>query len=199
MGAPQQCVDHLNRTGAFGPESGLQTTVQIAQMWGSEEWLAAEWSSKGRRLLDKVGSTGLPDSLRHQIQRDIEEVGLVMAKMLPDTKEMSLKLELMGESVCSRWHQDHYTCRAIITYNGSGTVYAHNDNVNFWELNNCGNNDHIIRDVSQVLSATSGDVLLMKGKLFPSSVNGLVHKSPDKRYRADGSVMTRLCLKIDVA
>jgi len=197
--AQQQRVDLLNEVGACGPESSVQTRVQVAEMWGSEEWLAAEWSSKGRSLLDQVGGPGLPDGLRRQVQRDIQEVGMAMAKMLPDAKEMILKVELMGESVCHRWHQDYYTCRAIITYNGSGTVYAHNDNVNFWELRNCGNNDHIIRDASQVLSANFGDVLLMKGKWFPSTVNGLVHKSPDKRYHPDGSIMTRLCLEIDVA
>merc|ERR1712232_618803 len=92
--------------------------------------------------------------------------------------------ELMGENVCGKWHQDNYVGRAIVTYNGLGTMYVRNSNV--------------IRDPSKVFSANEGDILFMKGKMFPGAVKGLVHKSPEKRYHADGAVMNRLCLKVDL-
>lgn len=194
----QSHVDLLGSLGALGPESIVEETVQLARVGCSEDGIAAEWSSKARRLLRQVGGPGLPVDLSQQIQRDCVELGMVMAKMFPDTGEMQLKLELLGSRFCARWHQDNCICRAIITYNGLGTVYTHDDNVNRWALGNHSSNDHIIRDASDVLRAYSGDVLLMKGKRFPNAVNGLVHRSPDFRYHADGSIMHRLCLKIDV-
>jgi len=109
-----------------------------------------------------------------------------------------MKLELVGANCCTRWHQDQLVSRAIVSYNCRGTEYVHHDGVDFWELKHCGNNDCIIRDRSQVSSVDVGDMLLMKGALFPGDANGLVHRSPDRRYHADGSVKTRLCLKIDV-
>merc|ERR1719223_2530477 len=99
---------------------------------------------------------------------------------------------------CSKCHQDNYVARALVSYNGCGTEMLRHENVNFWELENCGNNAHIVRDSSEVLSAGTGDILFMKGLKFPADVNGLVHKSPDKRYHADGKIMNRLVLKVDV-
>mmetsp|Transcript_51449 Transcript_51449/g.161715 ORF Transcript_51449/g.161715 Transcript_51449/m.161715 type:complete len:123 (+) Transcript_51449:567-935(+) len=118
--------------------------------------------------------------------------------MLPTAEAVIVKLEVMRANCCPRWHQDQYVSRAIVSYNCCGTEYAHHDNVDFWELMHCGNNDCIIRDRSQVSSVDVGDMLLMKGTLFPGAANGLVHRSPDRRYHADGSIKTRLCLKIDV-
>lgn len=88
--------------------------------------------------------------------------------------------------------------RAIVTYNGSGTEMLRHDNVNFLELENGGDNAHIVRNSSEVFSAGAGDILFMKGLPFPGDVNGLVHKSPDKHYHADGRIMNRLILKVDV-
>jgi len=196
--AMQHHVDLLDKCGALGHLGSVHEEIRVAQLRGSEELVAAEWSAKSRRLLGNIGGPGLPDSLSEQISRDINEVGAVMAKMFPAAEVMALTLQLLGENCCTRWHQDHYTARVIITYNGPGTVYVHHDNVDFWELDNGGSNDHIIRDVSQVMSASVGDVLFMKGKLFPHAANGLVHKSPERRYHPEGAVMNRLCLKVDV-
>merc|ERR1711920_203123 len=69
-----------------------------------------------------------------------------------------------------------------------GTEYIHDDHVNLWELNNCGNNDHIVPDRSAVRQAGVGDILFMKGKLFPDPVNGLVHRSPDRVYHPGGEI-----------
>merc|ERR1719401_2425523 len=123
---------------------------------------------------------------------------MALARICPAADKLIVKLEIMGESCCGRWHQDAYVGRAIVSYNSGGTVYVHHDNVNFRELHNRASNEHIIRDQSQVFSADVMDVLFIKGKLFPNGATGLVHKSPEKRYHADGSIMNRLCLKIDI-
>jgi hypothetical protein len=191
----QEVVDLLALSRAFGREDQIREDVRV---FASEQRFLQELSAKARRLVQRAMGVGLPGALGQRIQLDAEEVGAVMKKLFPISKEVLLKLELVSESSCSRWHQDNYTCRAIITYVGNGTEYTDHSNVNFWELNNCGNNDHILSDKSQVYSSDAGDVLLIKGKKFPNTVRGVVHKSPEKRYHENGAIMTRLCLKLDV-
>ena len=86
-----------------------------------------------------------------------------------------------------------------MSYTGSvGTEYTSHANVDFWELNNCGNNACIIKQPDQVFAVDVGDMLFIKGTLFPWGSNGLVHKAPEKRYHSNGNIINRLVLKIDV-
>ena len=116
------------------------------------------------KLLNKV-RVRLPEDLRSTIRGDVVDIGNVVTHLCPWSNTLLFKLEVMGESACSRWHRDNYCARAIVTYNSSGTVYAPDDIVNFWELDYCGCNDKIIKDASQVCSVGVGDVFFMKGLL----------------------------------
>merc|ERR1712226_1487581 len=121
-----------------------------------------------------------------------------MVESLTGIKAIHVELELMGENVCSRWHDDYNIWRTMVAYTCSGTEYTEHTNVDFWELENCGNNDCVIRDQNKTMQCDVGDIFLMKGSGFPEKPEvGLVHKSPEPQFRADGSVIPRLCLKID--
>eukprot|EP00419_Tripos_fusus_P022309 CAMPEP_0172715706 /NCGR_PEP_ID=MMETSP1074-20121228/67700_1 /TAXON_ID=2916 /ORGANISM="Ceratium fusus, Strain PA161109" /LENGTH=280 /DNA_ID=CAMNT_0013540311 /DNA_START=34 /DNA_END=876 /DNA_ORIENTATION=- len=195
-GDVQHHVDALASYGLLGLEETAHEDVQVA---GNEDQsVEANLSNSAQRLVAPLLQLGMPDKFIQQIQADFQEVGGIVAKMMPTAEKLILKLEIMGEGICSRWHRDNYAARAIITYNGRGTEMLRHDDVDFWELDNCGNNLHIVRDGAQIFSVGAGDVLFMKGLTFPGNVNGLVHKSPDKRYHRDGNLMNRLVLKVDV-
>jgi len=194
----QSYVDTLGELRALGRDGSVQEEVHISSFSDSQEGLAADLTRKSQRLAGLAACHGLPRQVAQQIEADFRQIGMVMAKLAPATK-MQLKLEIMGENNCKRWHQDHFSARAIISYNLCGTEYVDNENVDFWELKHCGNNDHIIRDSSQVYSAKVGDILFMKGFTFPSAARGLVHRSPPMRYHATGKVMHRLLLKVDLS
>lgn len=179
-------------------ESALIHKVHLFPGHHREERLSVSLSKTAERLIAPLLAHGLPESLGQQIQNDLEEVGMVVAKMRPAAKELILKAEIVRENGCSRWHRDHYGARAIYTYNNSSTEYIDDAYVNFYELEHGGNNDHIIQDPSQVCSVGLGSWMFMKGTQFPGRVKGLVHKSPDILYYPDGEVITRLCIKIDV-
>merc|ERR1711879_392636 len=159
--------------------------------WGSQQRLESDLTQKAKRLAGLATSSGLPKEVGLQIEEDFKRIGMVMAQMAQG-KTMLLKLDIMGMTGCSRWHQDKYTARAVVSYNLCGTDYVDHNNVDFWELRNCGNNECILHDSSQVFSAGVGDILFMKGSMFPTAVNGLVHRSPEKRFHANGNVMNRL-------
>jgi len=143
-------------------------------------------------------SSGLPTTLAKLVRADAQAIAEAMHKMLPDGLQMDMKLELFAESVCSRWHQDNYVSRCIVSYNCSATEYTAASNVDFQELRHCGNNDHIIRDKSQIHSANVGDIVMIKGLRFPGQVKGLVHKSPEVSYYDTGDVQARIVLKVDI-
>ncbi|CAE7172371.1 unnamed protein product, partial [Symbiodinium necroappetens] len=109
-----------------------------------------------------------------------------------------LKLELIGEKSCKRWHRDFWCARAIVTYNTAGTLYTGDENVNFWELEHKGTNERIIRDNSEIHSAGVGNILFIKGMKYPDPVKGLIHRSPEAQYHDSGLVRNRLVLKVDV-
>ena len=142
---------------------------------------------------------GVPASLSKQIHEDACSVGCVVGKMCPWAPYLEIKLDVHGENDCVRWHQDHFAARVIVSYTGAvATEYTHSSNVDFWELENCGNNDCIIKDVDKIRGADVGDVLFMKGTGYPGVVKGLVHKSPKSQYTQKGRIVHRMTLKVDI-
>ena len=144
-----------------------------------------------------LSKAALPKDVSSAVQADICKVGAVVGRLCPWSRKLDFKLERIGENSCPRWHCDNYAARAIVSYNSAATLYTHDDNVDFWQLEHGGINECIIKDASRCRSVRVGDVLFMKGRKFPSSPRGLVHRSPEKRYR-NGKVLHRLVLKIDV-
>jgi len=143
-------------------------------------------------------SSRLPPALANLVCKDAQALADVTCKLLPEARTLTMGLQLFGANSCSRWHRDHILCRSIVSYNCSGTQYTADSNVDFQELQNCGKCEHVIRDKSRIQSLDVGDVLLMKGKLYPGKGRGLVHKSPELRYADNGDVQSRLVLTVEV-
>merc|ERR1719356_2423002 len=121
-----------------------------------------------------------------------------MLEVLHDVETFQVKLEVLAKNVCSRWHTDCYVWRAIVAYSCTGTEYTEPANVDFWELENCGNNECVILDKNKIMQADVGDIFLMKGSGFPEeNRQGLIHKSPNPQFRGNGLVIPRLIFKID--
>lgn len=146
-----------------------------------------------------LSAAALPAELSIQIREDACALGRAWTAICPEIPQASVKLEIFGENTCSRWHCDRFVGRGIVSYTGEvGTAFTKKSNVDLWELKNCGNNDCVIRDPAQIEHVAVGDLLLIKGTKYPQCSNALVHKSPEKRYDAQGNVVNRLVLKVDV-
>lgn len=179
----------------FGFESALTAEVEN----GTPKLLAARLCESVSALL---ATADLPPLLSKQILSDALSMGCTLGSMCESARKIDIKLEIFGNNTCARWHQDHFGCRAIVSYTGhTGTEYSRDANVDFWELQNCGKNPCIIRNFDEIESVGVGDLLLIKGTQFAGvygGANGLVHKSPEKRYHDDGRILNRLVLKLDV-
>ncbi|CAK9048963.1 unnamed protein product [Durusdinium trenchii] len=154
-------IDRCQRD--FGVEAQIERTVFSKQVG---------WTDIPRAADEILRGVTLPEDLLSTIRADMCELGITVASLCPWSKSIIVKLELMGEHSCPRWHRDNYCGRGIVTYNLAGTEYATDDIVDFWELENCGNNDHIIRDVSKVRQVNVGDMLFIKGNQFPGGSGG---------------------------
>mgnify|MGYP001296642769 CR=1 FL=1 len=175
-------------------KSGYGMATEVKN--GSPEDLSNRLHASIEALL---ADAGLPEALSKQIHSDAVSLGKVVGSMCPSAPVLEVKIEIFGKNTCSRWHQDKYVARAIVSYTGeAGTEYTDNSNVDFWELKNYGNNQHITRDTDEICAADVGDMLFIKGTKYPTGANGLVHKAPKKQYRKDGRIVNRLVLKIDV-
>ena len=143
-------------------------------------------------------TAALPTPLSEQIRSDACSIALAVASMCASASSIDIKLEVFGEGVCKKWHTDNCVGRALVSYTGAiGTEYTRDSNVDFWELEHCGNNDCILREKDKAESLDVGDILFMKGRKYKGSPP-LVHRSPEPRYYADGRVLNRLVLKVDV-
>lgn len=170
---------------------GLTEEVHL----GSEN-LSADIQAAVNKLLTKAA---LPTPISEQIRSDALSVGHTVSSLCASSRLIEIKLEIFGESICSRWHRDNYVGRAIVSYTGArGTEYTGDSNVNFWEMEHCGNNECIILDKGRIESVEVGDILFMKGSAYKGA-KPLVHKSPQPSYHVDGRVLNRLILKVDVA
>jgi len=143
-------------------------------------------------------SQGLEPPLAMLVSQDAQALASATRKLVPQAKQLIMKLELFGTNSCLRWHTDWYVCRSIVSYNFCALEYTADSNVDFYAFENGGENEDIIRDTSRIQSAGVGDMVLIKGNKFPGKAKCLVHKSPELTWYDNGRVKTRLVLKVDV-
>jgi len=143
---------------------------------------------------------GLPQGCCEGVRRDAEALAEMMVRLCPEVPWLILRLEVIQNNACWRWHQDWYTGRAIVTYVGPGTWAVDDAAVRFDRLN-AGATDGLVPDTESVYRMTPNSVLLIKGNTWPGiSGLGLTHKSPDLRTNNGGRPPPkRLVLKADLA
>ena len=139
----------------------------------------------------------LPDDITQQIRSDAIHLSTTVSALCPTATKFTIRLQIFGENCCSRFHQDQYVGRGIVSYTGNiGTEFVDDKHVDFWELENCGNNTCVVKDKHNIHHAEVGDFLFIKGTMFPYGSKGLVHKAPEKVYHPDGRIVNRLVLKV---
>jgi len=121
-----------------------------------------------------------------------------MFSLLFDLEKVGLRLTLLEDSMCPRFHVDHVPCRLLTTYTGAATEWLPNT---FVDRSRLGTGNRGLADSQSGLYHSSrhihrmetGDVALLKGESWLGNEgNGLVHRSP-----ASGKGELRLLLSID--
>ncbi|MBB1485935.1 DUF1826 domain-containing protein [Oceanospirillum sediminis] len=122
-------------------------------------------------------------------------------------EEVGLRLSLLKDAMCPRFHVDRIGARMVCTYAGAGTEWLSSANLNRSRLGagSGGLSDEDsglyintgeagVTEKSDIHAVPAGAVALMKGDLWPDREGqGLVHRSP-----ACSETRPRLFLSMDV-
>lgn len=123
------------------------------------------------------------DPQRHLFIDDVRQLVEMYADLF-ELRTVGLRLSLITETMCPRFHTDHLLCRMVTTYHGQGSEWLKEENVDRSKLGvgAKGLPDHLSgiyqqhNDIQQLLT---GEVALLKGDgWLDSQVSGIVHRSP---------------------
>jgi len=103
-----------------------------------------------------------------------------------------LLLTTVRTNMCRRFHTDINDLRMLCTYVGPGTLWLPDTFVNREAYHAEGSNTDIVEEASQIQQAGAGDVVLLKGALYPEA-NPILHRSPSIEEKGEN----RLLLRID--
>ncbi len=126
-----------------------------------------------------------------QIQKDIETIIKAFEK-ITSAKFFRLHLLSINNNMCSKFHTDINDLRLLCSYSGSGTCWL--PSIAVERLNHQINksDDEVAYDQRLVQQANVGDIVILKGALYPES-EGVLHKSP----RFEDGERNRILLRID--
>lgn len=116
----------------------------------------------------------------------IEDLALLleMYSCLFDLDEAGLRLQVLDRAMCPRFHIDKLGCRLVSTYQGQGTEWLRNCDVDRSKLGagNMGLSDDesgLYPDAASIQQVSNGDVVLLKGDgWYGNEGLGAVHRSP---------------------
>ena len=137
----------------------------------------------------------LPASFRSHVREDAAALVRLSRRLSPATPWITLRIEILHEEACWRWHQDGYCGRTLVCYVGPGTLAADDVQVD-WDAFEASmgeeDNEHVVEACHEV---PTNAVLLMKGDAWPGiKGSGLTHKSP----RGQQPLPKRVLLKCDL-
>ena len=129
------------------------------------------------------------------LSQDIAELVEMYCGLL-GLERVGLRLAVLDEAMCPKFHVDWVPCRLLTTYRGIGTEWLQHAGVNRDCLGpNSGDQAELIRAGYDIEHLDIGDVALLKGEAWQGNAGGgLVHRSP-----AVTPGEYRLLLSLDVA
>ena len=150
---------------------------------------------------------GVPGVFRDAVREDAKALCAMLMSLCPGVPWLTLTTEIVGRNSCSRWHQDNYVGRAIITYTGPGTWIVDDKSVCFDKLDSTlslptdASNRVIVPNPDSIKKTATNSVLLIKGNSWPGIRGiGVTHKSPDVPKNDKGMPeCLRYLLKVDLS
>jgi len=130
---------------------------------------------------------------------DYIELLVDMFCTLFELKSVGLRLAILDQAMCPKFHVDKVPCRLITTLSGIGTQWLPHDQIDRSKLGvgSLGLTDKtsgIMQSKAHIKNMSVGDVSLLKGEgWYNNENNGAVHRSP-----ALSSNERRLILTLDI-
>ncbi|MEM7574629.1 MAG: DUF1826 domain-containing protein [Bacteroidota bacterium] len=126
-----------------------------------------------------------------QLLGDISQL-IQLFKQTTKASSFRLFLASVRTDMCRKFHTDINDLRLLCTYTGPGTLWLPNEIVNYKALQSKTGDQEIVLDHQQVQQAATGDIVLLKGALYPEA-DPILHRSPPIKVNGQ----TRILLRID--
>lgn len=126
-------------------------------------------------------SAGMPDSEKCDVlSDDIAALADVFSSLM-GASYLRLRLDVVNDNACRKFHIDAVTARLVCTYRGTGTQYG---------ISTDGS------EPKRVFTVPTGAPIILRGTKWPDPPpSGLLHRSPP----IEGTAETRLMLVLDPA
>jgi len=162
---------------------------------GTKAMRYVNWLTERGHLLP-LRLVATPEALTEHLQNDLpnhpDRASFIadivylteMFTCLFDMEEVGLRLSLLTQAMCPRFHVDRIGARMVCTYSGQGTEWLPNEAIDRTKL---GRGSQGLTDDQSGLypleitpnQVDTGDVVIMKGDAWPDHEGqGLVHRSP---------------------
>ena len=130
-------------------------------------------------VMHVLNVSGMPDDQHGEtLAEDISMLATTFADVM-NTRYLRLRLDVIEDNACRKFHIDHVVARLVCTYRGTGTQYG---------ISVEG------RDPVRVFTVPTTAPMIMRGTQWPDAQqSGLVHRSPP----IEGTGETRLMLVLD--
>ncbi|MEL6589257.1 MAG: DUF1826 domain-containing protein [Bacteroidota bacterium] len=114
------------------------------------------------------------------------------------TKATSFRLLLatVSTNMCRRFHTDINYLRLLCTYAGPGTLWLPDEAANLTASRSGGNNQEIVIDEGQIQQVNTGDIVILKGALYPKA-NAILHRSPTIEQSGEKRLLLRIDASVD--
>lgn len=133
----------------------------------------------GRRAVIDAGSplpTGTLPELpgRDTVDADVQWLSELLAD-LTGCRRVGVRIEVLDRAMCPRWHVDRVALRLLCTWIGPATEWLDERCADRSRLGS----DDVMTDASGIGRAAAGDIVLLKGELWPGNAGrGVIHRSP---------------------
>jgi hypothetical protein len=140
--------------------------------------------------------SSLPNVSGHTAFLDDLILLVEMYSCLFELDEVGLRLQVLDRAMCPRFHIDKLGCRLVSTYQGPGTEWLRNSDVNRSKLGagNMGLSDDasgLYSQAADIQQVNTGDIVLLKGEgWYGNEGLGAVHRSPAVKQGEKRVVLT---------
>ncbi len=102
---------------------------------------------------------------------------LVLYEQVTKVSSFQVSLNTISTNMCRRFHADNNELRMLCTYYGPGTLWLPDYAVDRKAYLDRKDNQKILLDESLVQQVDTGDVVILKGSLYPGAIP-VLHRSP---------------------
>ena len=143
------------------------------------------------QLVSKHEGLSNTEHLNQHIQKLVD-----MFCTLFELKRAGIRLSILDQAMCPKFHVDKIPCRLVSTFSGPATQWIAHQDVVYSKLGKASFNvsddiSGIYTDVLHIQTMRTGDVALLKGSNWQNNeMSGLVHRSPQQTENEKRLVIT---------